>query len=555
MQIKSKFKLLKSPLESGLLYMGPQLGQEVVEFFWNELGEDLKYYAANHLTFFLWSTLTMRVQAIIYKILLLCDSNKEEVLDRIGDILYSLMPANLVALMDDSRDDFIESLLYPHRKDSTIKKYREIFSWLNKRYVATKEFVTDDKASSINPKMISYLASDYSAKIVGEKYTRNLKNLSAAQYNPKNNQQALTLIFHARFQCYAFSARKVSFESVSALLQGIDSISTMFETLILSANGANIFANSYLQECLDQSTSVELVKTIRNAAFALAQSPQSLESDSNDYPIQRISAITRWFSPWMGIDLLVNDDRDKKDGSFITGRDFIGIFQSILYSTKQSVNLQERVLSVSKQEIDGFKESIADLFSKTELDADLIDIIFQENKSKIVDPDIYDILMYCIQDEISNIYKITIPEVPVPTEWLIKIPADEKFFTGSEKSMYPRWRQMTVNYLLGLESGHTVTALRSLLKNPIASEIDLALGFSSAKSTESGLLLKTFEYLDKIFKFKPHQTWFDSELYKTIQTVVSGITDKDEKKIAKFASTWKCDTFEEYMKIVSLFQQ
>jgi hypothetical protein len=59
--------------------------------------------------------------------------------------------------------------------------------------------------------------------------------------------------------------------------------------------------------------------------------------------------------------------------------------------------------------------------------------------------------------------------------------------------------------------------------------------------------------LDKLFKFKVESVWVNSNLYKQINLVVSGITQKFERDIAILASTWKCSSFEQYMEIVSLF--
>jgi hypothetical protein len=95
------------------------------------------------------------------------------------------------------------------------------------------------------------------------------------------------------------------------------------------------------------------------------------------------------------------------------------------------------------------------------------------------------------------------------------------------------------------------SAIRSLLKDPIASEIEMAL---SLEWSEGIFLREVFQYLDKAFKFRPDNTWTSSQLYINIQIAIAGISDKSEKEIAKLASTWKCESFEEYMQIVSLLE-
>jgi hypothetical protein len=102
--------------------------------------------------------------------------------------------------------------------------------------------------------------------------------------------------------------------------------------------------------------------------------------------------------------------------------------------------------------------------------------------------------------------------------------------------------------LLSAKLANPVALINCRLSNPIAAEIEVVLGVPGAVSAREIL-----EYLDRSFNFKPDNVWIDSELYKNIKIAIFGITAKSEKATAIFASTWKSETFEEYMKIVSLF--
>jgi hypothetical protein len=336
---------------------------------------------------------------------------------------------------------------------------------------------------------------------------------------------------------------------VGLLLESILLTCGVHHIFLAAPKGDKLFANLYLQSLLTESESIpyDLVKMIHNAAFALAQDP----FQNTDQRIPRLFTLVRWFTPWLGIDFSNGKNQSQtKTPSLRTGKEFVDVFTSKFSGLLQSWETrQDRIL---QEEIDELRSTVSQLFSTTEFDPDMIDLVFRKKKRDCLTLDMRDILLYFIQDKIQEIHRIEIPSVPIPCQWAAHKPADLKLFCGSDKSLYPGWRQNTVADFIRSDSQKENLDILGLLKNPIAAEIEMTFGSPSDKSRKI-LLREIFQYLDKAFKFRPDKIWTDSELYRNIQKAITGISDKSEKEIARFASTWKCESFEEYMRIVSLF--
>jgi hypothetical protein len=397
---------------------------------------------------------------------------------------------------------------------------------------------------SLDEELAIKLDRDYTARLQSEKSTGNLTQEML-------RATASALSFQTRFQCFSFLSQRISQETVLALLLSIQFSSRLFNSYIGTPNGVNIFADHYLQPVLMESDPIpiDLVKMMRHAAFTIAQTFTSSDSIGTGDSIPRILAIARWFEPWNGFNIA--------DGAYFIdcgkrlllkkGKSFIQFFTD----KKNAIELSSK-RDISEEEISQWRSSIEMIFPFIELDSDMIDILFRKNKSKLVDPSVHNMILFCIQHKLKEIFRVLIPEVPVPSQWQSESEV-QKLFCGSDKSLYPQWRQKAMETLLNSEnnkSGGSVIA--GLLKNPIAAEIEVVLGFSS-KNSGAVSAREIFEYLDRSFNFKTDKIWMESELYKNIKKAISGITAKSEKATAILASTWKCETFEEYMRIVSLF--
>jgi hypothetical protein len=552
--LQSKFRLLKSPEESQLLNT-TSLTREQVAYYCYQFSDNMSYFETAELSYFSWNSVCVRSQIMICEFLVYCECDPDA-LDRVGDLLYSMIPPKLRLWLKGSADHFIESLLYLHRKGSTLKGFQKVIGWLDN---CRGGLVFSNIAAGANPVthvLLKELENDCNSKQSSRRLTENFERTSSGKLNVHISREKLHsrglahLLFLAKYQCFYFLSQPISIETVAAFLQSILNTSVSFEKLTDSIDGASVFANCYLQpvilEC--DSIPIELIKMIYSAAFCLGQSNASLEEE---VAIPRLSALTRWFTPWFDLDFSHSGTWTSKPGFFRSGKEFVSLFKTSLAQTLKSWNLDERDSPVPCYEIGKFMSTIINLFSTTELDYDMIDLILRNNISKLVDPSIFPILLFCIQSEIRTIFKVSILEVPVPKEW-VKNPDNQKIFSGEDKAVYPRWRQQALLNLLGSEKNEAADLLIGLMKDPIATEIDFVLELSKRKS-KPGILPEIFSYLDKIFKFKPDKTWLQSELFRIIEKAIAGISDKREKEIAKFASTWKCETFEEYMEIVSLF--
>jgi serine/threonine protein kinase len=208
-------------------------------------------------------------------------------------------------------------------------------------------------------------------------------------------------------------------------LQSIHYSSRSLRCLIISSGGKKIFADHYLQPFLlkNESLPVELLKMIRHAAFTLVESPYPSELKES---IPRMSALTRWFTPWihhyMETAFYIRDPKER----LTSGEKLAQFFNISMYLTQSK--LRRRSHPMTEDEIARFKSSMEDIISSTALDLDLIDMLFCENQHKLVDPVYYSIFVFCMQDKIKEIFRISIPEIPVPAiQWLSNL-KDNRFF-------------------------------------------------------------------------------------------------------------------------------
>jgi hypothetical protein len=112
-RVPTKFKRMTYPEESDLIKIN-LLTQEEIENFCDQLSQNLIHFNETSLSFYSWKRTNGMIQVLILKIQVAC-RNQTEVLDHIGDLLFSMVPRDLRVWLGDSVNDFIESLLYPHR--------------------------------------------------------------------------------------------------------------------------------------------------------------------------------------------------------------------------------------------------------------------------------------------------------------------------------------------------------------------------------------------------------------------------------------------------------
>jgi hypothetical protein len=199
---------------------------------------------------------------------------------------------------------------------------------------------------------------------------------------------------------------------------------------------------------------------------------------------------------------------------------------------------------------------ILSLLAKIDFDQDMLNLAFSELPYDLLDLNMRPALMHFIKCEIENVFNIDLPTFEIPSSWF-QDPLEYKIFNGSDPALYPQRRVFIIGALRKTSTEDKKATLFDHLKNPLLAEVELALETNptnpkSKKSTSKAQskVYDMFIYLDTRFKLKPEKELLNSDLYKNIQRVISGISDISDINVSVFASTWKC--VEELMKIVSL---
>jgi hypothetical protein len=563
-----RFKFLSAPSESELLQES-LVEQSHLDCLWDELKNLAKSYDNPTLGYYMWCKVSVPIQYTIANFLVLCGFSESH-FDRIGDILYSVIPRRLRESLGDYAHDFVEALLYPHRSGANLDQYKRLFNWMKTLTANGKPYYSTEWTYPSTENLTARLIEDFKARQVDEEYMRSVSisslidSTKGVTKKQSTYQAGTGMLFQGRFQFFAFAVFPVSYETVATLLDSIYFCTAIYDKFLRSPNGAILFANFYLPTMLldndGSSIPVGLFEMAHHAVYAYTQCPNPKHFGEDHPIIARRFTLARWFTPWIGIDL---SDRHIKSPNLVpyhSGRQFLELFKAEYAKTMQILNIgSSRTLPVSESDIDRFKTSVVKLFEATELDLDMMENIFRPTTKTKFQPDssMRGLLLYCIQNEMPKLYNIEIPKVAsIPSEWFkASSVEDPKYFTGSDKSLYPAWRQSTMESLLLSTSSkeYAKTLIYSFLKSPILAEVQLAIDISSRSSSRKRILCEIFQYLDKAFKFKTDKQWMGSDLYKNIQQAISGISDSSEKEVAKIASTWKCQTFEMYMEIVSLF--
>jgi hypothetical protein len=553
---KSKFPIIRTPSESKLLRPTANLTVACIKKLWDDLAMMITEFSDSDIHYFTFASSLSRVHTVI-GMLSVCCEDLYTPLDDIAILLNSAMPKKLRTFLCSELDNFIESLVYLHREGARIEEYKRYFSWIDR--LCPK--VAIEKTSVTQP-FRDYLGPIFaSSRELEEKFTDKTTVDQMITRDDEDFESGLLfdgsifLWYQGRFQSFILATRPISYETIVSLIEGIRAARIVFKEFIVAKNGVKKFAAAFFRGFLDRKEHylIDLLKMIRNVAYVMADTPEYVED-----PLLQTFTIARWFTPWIGIDLLDSSTVMKRQPNFQKGEEFLNWFEKSYLATMQAWDLEHRKLPVTKQEIKAFQETISSQFEITEVDSVIVDIVFNKNSKKRLEPAKVQILLFCIDAKIAQIFKIKLPDILVPNEW-VRERHDPKYFSGANPVDYPKWRQQAMAQLLAANKENSLSLVLSLLKNPIASEIELSLDISVKKSKKKSpkvaccQLMDIFKYLDEAYKFIPDQDWVKSILFQNIETAIHGITDAAAKQKATLASTWKCDSFDEYMNIVSLF--
>jgi hypothetical protein len=356
-----------------------------------------------------------------------------------------------------------------------------------------------------------------------------------------------------------FACHEVSADSVYSLLTAICILATnktkfLDEHLLLAKSFVNgFYSKEYFPE--------EFMKMVEIAALTITSTEFIAKNPS---PLQacRLIVIARWFQPWYGMVFLmpVQDHKSRK-GFALKGKDFIEGFKILYAAAMKKWDFDNREDRLSMDDISVLKKSVLAMIRKTEFDTDLMSVIFAEHSEDLLENRARDLLLYLINDELELTLKLTHPKVK-SLNLLFPDPTEYRHYSGRCPDLYPKWRDFAIRNLLNSKIEDTVTHIFTLLQQPLSAELDLALENckkkskarkSSANTKPSKKLYDIFIYSDAQFKFKPEKDWLNSDRHRNIQILISGISGDNDKNVANLASTWKSQSFEEFLSIVALY--
>jgi hypothetical protein len=548
-----KLTLLNSPARSNILNNGLDV-MELVKA-WNKLAQSFAALYKGSFQYSDWLSGILEIQNILFEqIVDRCDSKPS--MEDISIIVYSTMPEDLKRFLGDNIADFVICITFPNFSEGPLQEYKRHLSWLDKMDIKMNNplgkrdyFPWFDLQDFIRSDFLARKDADKALKdiTVGEDFRVDPRYPIT---DPKYQRYCRGIIWRVRFLSYLLASNPVSYVSMVLLLSGLKQFAGNCADLLSQVHGEFNFALSCRIgfSCIQDQ---KLKLLLQNAAFVLSQPSFDNEEEINDV---RIRAIARWFKPWYDIDLLSNSPSDGKQEDMITN---MSEFESAVNAELENIlrfdDLDYPLDAVDFQDIhDVFNK----VFARTEISLEFIDLILRKNNFNNCSNNFEDAVIFFVTMSVEAALGIDLSETPLPWDY-IDDPLKLTCFDGTNSDRYHLWRNYAMKRLMAEESGDKAACLKSLLTDPILSELDIALDAKRGKApkletAETGVL-EIFTYLDKTFKFKVDPIWGKSDLYKRIKTVVSGISNKSEKDKAVLASTWKCSSFEQYMEIVSFF--
>jgi hypothetical protein len=504
------------------------------------------------------SSILLHIQESFFLFVICHLGNAENLIEDFVQLFCFAMPENLFERLERSNmlRHFMMTLLYPNVLQGKISEFKKYLVWMDRSVYGYKISLADNLDTDI---AIKLLVSDYSIK---KKQERNISISSPicainGAFSKKKNISAsccFTIAFSARYQSYLFASQKVSPDTVYELLRAICHIKSNF-----LSNDPQVFVKGIVNGFYNKDYFPDdFIKMVEIAATVISESKFS---KCKQLEATRLYAITRWFMPWYGVDFM--DGGDHRGKRFVlTGKDFISMSEKIYAATVKQWNLEKRGTPVTFEETRALKDSILSILDKTDFDKDMVNLAFSKNTDELIDTEVRNVLLYFIKQKLEQVFVIKLPDFHLPQVWF-EDHSPYRQYSGADPGLYPKWRDYAIRTLLSEPQEDKVSQLLSTLNNPLAAELELSLESVAKKVKSKGKkspeisrshfsIQEIFVYLDTQFKFKPENEWISSDLYKNIQVAISGISDQSDRKVAQLASTWKCDSFEEFMRTVNL---
>jgi hypothetical protein len=563
--IRLKLKKLKKLSDSNLINFGVSVND--LDILHKNLEGYLTYISEYLFDYKICSAPLLQIQANLVSRLIFVSGNSDDLFDDFASLIYFSLPVLLKSLLEVNGmlDNFILTILYPNLNSGKISEYKQYLTWMKHSGNSIRPPLVNLPTKMLN----NFFLSDVRIK---EEQLRSLELTTRiyglwgnfADEDDLENTYPFVIMLMARHKSYLFACQIVSADTVYEL---ISSIYFMLFNFACGYEGSSSFVKGFINGFYNKEYYPDdFIKMLEIAAYIISDDTSFSNPNLSDSRSPRFSAIARWFTPWYGMDFL-DPDTSRQRGLIrrnkftLNSKDFLGGFKKLYRGILKKWDLDNRVTPVPIEEIEGLKTAVVALLNKTEIDKDIFNLLFSEDDSEqLLSEDLREILLCFIKDELENALNVKLtPEFKLPKIWF-QNPLEYKFFSGNHPELYPKWRDYAMETILKTDTQDKISQILNIVSNPLAAELELYLETYKLKKKKKKSLKVTgkplyglFVYLDTQFKFKPDLNIIDHELHKNIEILISGISHPEDRKVAKLASTWKFETFDEYMKIVALF--
>jgi hypothetical protein len=524
------FKLLRSPSESNLFSYGLSLDQ--LTDAWNNLSTGFGFLLLKTPCYWDFAIAMTEIQSIIFNKIVEPSGDKHELisLDDICEFIYSVIPTEEKELLGDSTEDFVMSVCFPNFIKGEVHSYNSYLSWMPKINVQLINVTLGEpRRTLILTNLRKQLLEDLILKNDTEKIFHKMKRFIDEPIQ-EYERSLRGILFQIRALGYMLASQPVCHSTVSTfvffLIKNMDSVNEN------SGMRLGILCLQALSFIKDE----RFLTTVVAAAFAISR-------DDREYLGTRVQAMRNWFMPWYGQDLVTGVFKP-----LMTLRDLeIAIIAELDDCYIDFFDLEgKESLEKSLKIFDFLKE----MFTRTEFNAEFIDVLIRDNSKYSGSGEFIDVLVCFFTPELALFLAIDLPFTEFAELWF-RDPLKLNRYNGIDRSIYPKWRYHAMRLLLQSDNKDSRGALiRSILRKPLVSELQKTLNRKHSMK-KSFVVSEIFLYLDEAFQFKVDSAWIESDLHKNIQLVISGINSESEKEIAILASTWKCASFEQYMKLVN----
>jgi hypothetical protein len=431
----------------------------------------LKVTSHGSFSFSDWFFCTLEIQKIFFEQLFYpCDP--KPTMDDISDFFVSVTPVELGGFIGDCIRDFVISVTYPIFFQGSLEEYKTYLSWLDKLSIHMDDPLGElyDLSTSDVEKPIR---EDFHERKIADKLLKGVTVGEDFREDPQFplwesecKEMCRSTIWEVKFLCYVFALNPISRESVLMLLGGLKLIAGYKAYLMVYDDGKTNFAMCCrIGFSLIRDESLKIM--LQNVAYVLAQR-NFIYADDKDMHDVRIRAIATWFKPWYGVDLL--SVPLQAPAAVITRVcEFECAVNAELDKLYCFADLDIPLYTAELNDILGIFKKV---YATTELSLEFIDLVLKENQSSVRFSEGF---LYFLTREVATDLNIKMSKNDPRLQNYLKYPLDLNCFDGVHSTIYPRWRCYVMKRFLATPVIDKVSFLKSLLRDPLSSELEMAL--------------------------------------------------------------------------------